>query len=101
MCRPQRTRQRSVDREAESRQGERHDGKQAAGLAPALADLHGGIECRDGYALPLALDEQRLRNRFAGMENGTIDRCVAFGCGNLLGERAAADTLPKGADLVL
>ena len=101
MCRPQRARQRGIDRKAKSRQRERHDGKQAAGLAPALADLHGGVECRDRHSLRLAFEQQRLRDWFAGMENGAIECCVTFGRGNFLGERAAADTLPKGADLVL
>ncbi|MDB5606371.1 MAG: hypothetical protein JWP25_3271 [Bradyrhizobium sp.] len=35
------------------------------------------------------------------MEDGAIERSVTFGRGNFVGERAAADTLPKGADLVL
>ena len=101
MRRPQRARQRGIDRKAKPRQRERHDGKQAAGLAPALADLHGGVEGRDRHALRLAFDEQRLRDRFAGMEDGAIECRVTFGRGSFLGERAAANALAKGADLVL
>src|ERR1700731_40506 len=101
MRRPQRSRERGIDRKAKPRQGERHDGKQAAGLAPALADLHGGVERRDRDAAGLAFNEQRSQDRFAGMEDSAIERSVAFGCGSFAGECAAAETLAKGADLVL
>ena len=55
MRRPQRARQRGVDREAKPRQRESHDGEQAARLAPALADLGGRIEGRDRHARRLRL----------------------------------------------
>ena len=98
--RPQRARQRGVDREAKPRQRESHDRKQAARLAPALADLGGRVEGRDRHAPRLAADAQRPRDRFAGMEDGAIQRRVTSGDGNFIGERAAANALAKAADLV-
>ena len=98
--RPQRARERGIDRKTKPRQGERHDGEQAARLAPALADLRGGVEGRDRHALGPALNEQRHRDRLAGMKNGAIERGETFGRDSFVGERAAADTLAKIAGFV-
>ena len=93
--RPQGAPERGIDREAKPRQGESHDGEKAARLVPALAYLCGGVDGRDRDALRPALNEERHRDRFAGMKDGAIERGETRRRGNFVGERTAADTLAK------
>jgi hypothetical protein len=98
--RPQRACQRGVDRNTKPCQRERHDGEQPARLAPALADLRGGVEGRNCHAPGTARNEDRHRDRFTRTKDGALEGCEAFGRGYFVGERAAADALAKCASVV-
>ena len=74
--------------------------RRLASRQPALADLRGGVDGRDRHAPGLALNEERHRDRFAGMKDGAIERSETRGRGNFVGERAAADTLAKISDFI-
>jgi hypothetical protein len=98
--RPQRARQRGIDRNTKPQKRERHDGEQPARLAPALADLRGGVEGGDGHAPGAAGYEDRHRHRFTRTEDGAVERGEDFGRGHFVGGRAAADALAKRAGVV-
>ena len=98
--RPQRARQRGIDRNAKPRQRERHDGEQPARLAPALADLGSGVEGGDRQAPCAARHENRHRDRLTRTKDGAVERRKDFGRGHFVGGRSAADALPKRAGVV-
>jgi hypothetical protein len=79
---------------------ESHDGEQPARLAPALADLRGGVEGRDGHAPGAARDEDRHRDWFTRTKDGAVEGREDFGCGHFVGGRSAADALAKRAGVV-
>ena len=45
-------------------------------------------------------DRERHRDRFAGTEDGAIERGKTFGCGGFVGRRAVANTLAEGSGTV-